>query len=1029
MRLHRLVAQAFGPFPELVEVDFDRLGADGLFLVHGDTGAGKTSLLDAVAFALFGRVPGPRNEAKRLRCDRAHPHLRTEVRLEATIGGHRIELIRNPEYRRAKTRGDGTTLERHRVLLRWLDVPAPGADPAGLTRADEVGDAIADLLGHVRRPVLPGRAAAAGRVRPVPARRHHGSAGVCWSGCSTPAGSAPWRSGSPRPGGSRPSGCDPPMRRWRSRPRGSPRRPTGRCRPLSTNEWLVDLRDRLADAADVAAWRAERARIDLAEAATTAEGLRDESRRVQALRRLLDRRAELDREEPELARLRAAVLRHAAAAPVVALARAARDAEQHRRRAERAWHQAATALGEFGPIVDVAATSDGEPALWAEPPTADAARKQAAADRELAGSLAPLLELATEQDRDRVTLEATRARHHRIEEAAADAEQQLAQLPQTIDELERQVVRARSARDSLAGASAEYESAARRAKAAAALPGLRERVAELTAAALAATAAHQSAVDARQQLVEQRIAGMAGELAVGLRDRLPCPVCGAVEHPRPAAGGHVPVGAERIEAARQSEAAAAERREQAAAERAAAEAELVAVASISEELSVADARRAKRRAATTRDRLATLARTLDALLGRRDAAGKRHFELSLRRDDLAQQLALTSAELARLTAAITRHAAELDAARGAHESVAKRRRFLVDRAAAWERCAVTAERHAAAEQDEVRAAARASDAAAAAGFAGVRDALTAAEIDPERSAARVQQGADARAAVAAQLADPTLAGLDPGAEVPLADAERAASLAAERAERAIAEADAAGRRRVRVTEAAAALAAARDRRLPVAAEAAELAALADVLAGRGQNALGMSLRTYVLAARLHQVATAASRRLERMTAARYTFVPSTDRESRGRAGGLGLDILDALVRTAAPHQDAVGRGVLRRVAGPGARPGGRRRRRVRRSPARHAVRRRGFRQSRPRGAGHRDGHAGRAAGGWPRGGRRVARRGTPAAHSHAGPRAPHAARVHRGRDVRRRRHRAGLGMTPRHGEDGAACSCSLRTST
>ena len=62
MRIHRLVATAFGPFPDEVEVDFDTLTAAGLFLIHGPTGAGKTSLLDAICFALFADVPGLRRE-------------------------------------------------------------------------------------------------------------------------------------------------------------------------------------------------------------------------------------------------------------------------------------------------------------------------------------------------------------------------------------------------------------------------------------------------------------------------------------------------------------------------------------------------------------------------------------------------------------------------------------------------------------------------------------------------------------------------------------------------------------------------------------------------------------------------------------------------------------------------------------------------------------------------------------------------------------------------------------------------------
>ncbi len=83
-----------------------------------------------------------------------------------------------------------------------------------------------------------------------------------------------------------------------------------------------------------------------------------------------------------------------------------------------------------------------------------------------------------------------------------------------------------------------------------------------------------------------------------------------------------------------------------------------------------------------------------------------------------------------------------------------------------------------------------------------------------------------------------------------------------------------------------------DDRDPVAAQDAELAALAEVVAGRGQNHRAMSLRAYVLAAKLQEVAVAGSARLERMSGGRYTFVHSSARESRGRSGGLGLDVLD-----------------------------------------------------------------------------------------------------------------------------------------
>ena len=71
MRLHHLRITAFGPFAGEVEVDFDALSDAGLFLLAGPTGGGKSSVLDAVSFGLYGDVPGDRALAKRLRSDLA----------------------------------------------------------------------------------------------------------------------------------------------------------------------------------------------------------------------------------------------------------------------------------------------------------------------------------------------------------------------------------------------------------------------------------------------------------------------------------------------------------------------------------------------------------------------------------------------------------------------------------------------------------------------------------------------------------------------------------------------------------------------------------------------------------------------------------------------------------------------------------------------------------------------------------------------------------------------------------------------
>src|SRR6185312_14844223 len=96
MRLHHLSATAFGPFVDTVSVDFDDLSAGGLFLLTGDTGAGKTSVLDAVCFALYGEVPGDRHTARHLRSDHADPRAEPRVVLRFSVGGRTFRFTRSP---------------------------------------------------------------------------------------------------------------------------------------------------------------------------------------------------------------------------------------------------------------------------------------------------------------------------------------------------------------------------------------------------------------------------------------------------------------------------------------------------------------------------------------------------------------------------------------------------------------------------------------------------------------------------------------------------------------------------------------------------------------------------------------------------------------------------------------------------------------------------------------------------------------------------------------------------------------------
>ncbi len=136
---------AFGPFAGTEVVDFDALSAAGLFLLHGPTGAGKTSVLDAVCYAIYGQVPGARATARaRLRSDHAPAERQPLVQLELTVAGRRIEVTRTPEWVRPKKRGTGVTTQPAATHLREL---VDGEWVPLTTRGDEAAQLLLDLVG------------------------------------------------------------------------------------------------------------------------------------------------------------------------------------------------------------------------------------------------------------------------------------------------------------------------------------------------------------------------------------------------------------------------------------------------------------------------------------------------------------------------------------------------------------------------------------------------------------------------------------------------------------------------------------------------------------------------------------------------------------------------------------------------------------------------------------------------------------------------------------------------------------------
>lgn len=112
MRPLKLTMSAFGPYAGQTTVDFDALGTTGLYLITGDTGAGKTTIFDAIAYALYGEASGETRESSMLRSKYAEPETPTFVELIFANGGERYTVRRNPEYTRPKTRGTGTTVQK-----------------------------------------------------------------------------------------------------------------------------------------------------------------------------------------------------------------------------------------------------------------------------------------------------------------------------------------------------------------------------------------------------------------------------------------------------------------------------------------------------------------------------------------------------------------------------------------------------------------------------------------------------------------------------------------------------------------------------------------------------------------------------------------------------------------------------------------------------------------------------------------------------------------------------------------------------
>ncbi|MEO5664169.1 MAG: SMC family ATPase [Nocardioides sp.] len=891
MRLHSLGITAFGPFADTVEVDFDTLSDSGLFLLSGPTGAGKSSVLDAVCFALYGDVPGDRSTAGRLRCDQAGDGVAPRVQLEVTLSGRRFRIERSPKWERPKKRGTGMTTEQASVVIseRLDDTWVPLS-----TRLDETGHLITALVGltliqFCQVAMLPqGRFQAFLRARSED--RHALLRQVFRTGRFDRI--EQWL----RDRRLELQRTSADHGRTVAQLLGRVSESAGQPLPAA---W--DISDLALDAADgsLADWvtgHLSAARTDVARATVArsdADALVTTSADTLARERVVaDRQAVhaaaiarlAEHDEPALARRRERLQAAERAATLADLDLAmAEDADlvEHRRR------QADSITADWLRIA-----APGQPV-----PTHD----------ELPGVLAAAsraLDLAEAAHPDAERLHEVTRLCAEVTEMLADATAaaerhatELAQAPERLHAAEEALAEARSAQLRLPALETALSAARERALAST----------ELIDAAAALTALRGEHDSARElltrlkeawlQVREARLDGMAAEIALGLAVGADCPVCGSHDHPRlaVAAVGSPDAAAERAarrevddvegllvvlgDQLRQAEALHTRLLTVADGHTRVTAAQALAGAQDAHDAAAALASRHH----SLDDDVARLRAAGDELRAARDAAGQR-------RTNLEARLELHTNEHQRLRTRID----ELLDGSGCR-TVAELRKLRQRQLDALAQACAAHEHLAMTERDLARAQRALADAASGAGFGSVEAARAALLDDDERHslAAEIARIDDAlhTARAITQDAEHRAAAALPRPDIPELVAEL--ELAETHARIAHARHDEAVRRRDRLTALMQDITGALEAWSPVREELDVTAGLAHFVEGKSpDNALQMRLSAYVLAHRLTQVVAAANERLARMSDQRYSLEHTGKRGAGETRGGLSLLVRD-----------------------------------------------------------------------------------------------------------------------------------------
>ena len=889
MKPHRLELEAFGPYAALTCIPFDALSREGLFLIHGNTGAGKTFLLDALCFALYGEVSGDRG-LKSLKSDHAAASAVPRVALEFSCGGRRYRIERSPAYSAPKARGSGTTEKAPQAALFRLS----GSERQVIaSRSTEVTREVESLVGlnaaQFRQVILLPQGRFAEVLR---ARAEEREALLKTLFDTLLYERAGWwleeRAKAARrqlEEGERTLVVlqQQALRSW------SPYAPAPEeHEPLP--EALLERIGAVVAASGQALQQAEAAHTSALTAQGHCERLAERwDRRQAASSRLAER--ESKRAVVDDYRLRLAGAERAEALrPSLEAEQAARQALNNREAAlNRALQQAARERQQAQalPAALQALNLSSAPAAEALATARSALAARGAELQALIGRAAEARQAEQEALAAQRQAEAAAEQQRQASGRRAAAEQERQQATTAL-------TAARSARDQLLGLEQTAANARQQADAAAAVLQGRQGQQAAVAARNTADAGLNAAQAALLDLRRRQLEGMAAQLAAQLQPGQACPVCGAEAHPRPAAAAESPVAPAAIEAAEAALGAASRNARNAAAAAATAEAALAALlekagaAANDPAAALAAAQQAEAALQAARQQ----AQQVEPLQARIAAQEQQLQALEQQQQAAATAEALQSRAAAEARARAAGLLAQIHAALGEGVDPAAALNSHAPLAAALKALAASAEEADRSRSQLEQAAARLAAELAGSPFADGA-AAAAALWEPARRqelAGRIEAYERELIELRGQLAAEDLQQLpadrpdtaDAAAALQAADAARSQALSADT--------------RARSAQADLERLALEHRQASENQDAWRkrtqlLSAVADRC--QGKAAPYISLQRWVLSAYLADICRYANQRLSLMTSGRYQLRLSDEGGRGGRQAGLGLRVLDA----------------------------------------------------------------------------------------------------------------------------------------